>query len=193
MARTVGVFVAWPYANGDLHLGHLAGAYLPADIFARYHRLRGNKVMMVSGSDAHGTPITLKAREEGCTSEEVVHRYHRRFLDSWSRIGISFDLFTHTHTKNHIKITQDIFKKLNAQGDLSVRSEDQYFDEKSNLFLPDRYVRGTCPHCASPRARGDQCENCGATFEGPMLKDPISTISDTTPIIRATSHFFFEF
>ena len=192
VSETIGVFVAWPYANGDLHLGHVAGAYLPADIFARYHRLRGNKVLMVSGSDAHGTPITLKAKEEGLTPLEVVKRYHHRFLLGWQGLGISFDLFTHTHTQNHIDITQTIFKKLLSQGDLTVKAEDQYYDESADLFLPDRYVRGTCPHCASPRARGDQCEACGATFEGPMLIDPVSTISNTTPIIRETSHYFFE-
>ena len=192
MSQTIGVFVAWPYANGDLHLGHVAGAYLPADIFARYHRLRGNKVLMVSGSDAHGTPITLKAKEEGLTPLEVVKRYHHRFLLGWQGLGISFDLFTHTHTQNHIDITQTIFKKLLEQGDLSIKAENQYYDETADLFLPDRYVRGTCPHCSSPRARGDQCEACGATFEGPMLIDPISTISNTTPIIRETSHYFFE-
>lgn len=192
VSETIGVFVAWPYANGDLHLGHVAGAYLPADIFARYHRLRGNKVLMVSGSDAHGTPITLKAKEEGLTPLEVVKRYHHRFLLGWQGLGISFDLFTHTHTQNHIEITQTIFKKLLGQGDLTVKAEEQYYDESADLFLPDRYVRGTCPHCSSPRARGDQCEACGTTFEGPMLIDPISTISSTTPIIRETSHYFFE-
>lgn len=192
MARDIGVFVAWPYANGELHLGHIAGAYLPADIFARYHRLRGNRVLMVSGSDAHGTPITLKAREENSTPFEVVKRYHHAFLTGWSRLGISFDLFTHTHTKNHVEITQDIFRTLHAKGDLSIKSEEQYYDEQSALFLPDRYVRGTCPKCASTRARGDQCEQCGTTFEGPMLIDPVSIISNTKPIIRETSHFYFE-
>ena len=191
-AREIGIFVAWPYANGELHLGHVAGAYLPADIFARYHRLKGNKVLMVSGSDSHGTPITLKAREENCTPLEVLNRYHHKFLLSWQKMGISFDLFTNTHTENHIAQTQDVFKKLNAQGDLSIKAEKQFYDEQVSMFLPDRYVRGTCPKCASPRARGDQCENCGSTFETTLLKDPISTLSDTTPVIRETSHFFFE-
>ena len=192
MSKHIGVFVAWPYANGELHLGHVAGAYLPADIFARYHRLRGNKVMMVSGSDAHGTPITLKARDEKCTPEEVVTRYHRTFLESWNKLGISFDLFTHTHTKNHQAQTQTIFKKLLGQGDLTIKTEKQFYDEDAKLFLPDRYVKGTCPVCANTRARGDQCENCGSTFETTELKDPISTISETTPVIRETAHYFFE-
>ncbi len=192
MSRYIAVFAAWPYANGDLHLGHVAGAYLPADIFARYHRLRGNKVLFASGSDSHGTPITLKAREENRTPYDVVRHYHHRFLESWNRLGISFDLFTHTHTKNHERITQDIFRKLHEKGDLSVKAEQQYYDEQANLFLPDRYVRGTCPKCGNGRARGDQCEACGVTFEGPMLVDPISIITNTTPVVRETSHFYFE-
>ena len=192
MGRNIAVFAAWPYANGDLHLGHVAGAYLPADIFARYHRLRGNNVLFASGSDSHGTPITLKAREENSTPYEVVKRYHHRFLQAWEKLGISFDLFTHTHTKNHERITQDVFKTLHEKGDLSIKAELQYYDESANLFLPDRYVRGTCPKCSNTRARGDQCENCGVTFEGPMLIDPVSIITNTTPVVRETSHFYFE-
>ena len=192
MGRNIAVFVAWPYANGDLHLGHVAGAYLPADIFARYHRLRGNNVLMASGSDSHGTPITLKAREEKSTPLEVVTRYHRRFLESWNRLGISFDLFTLTHTENHLALTQEIFRKLHGQGDLSIKAEQQYYDESAAMFLPDRYVRGTCPKCANKRARGDQCEACGTTFEGPMLVDPISILTETTPVVKETSHFYFE-
>jgi methionyl-tRNA synthetase len=192
MSKKIAVFVAWPYPNGELHLGHIAGAYLPPDIFARYHRLRGNDVMMVSGSDAHGTPITLKAREEGITPIEVVNRYHEKFIEGWLRLGISFDLFTHTHTTNHIEQTKDVFLSLHKKGDLTVKGEDQYYDEKAELFLADRYVRGSCPKCKYERARGDQCESCGTTFEGPMLVDPVSTITNTTPVIRQTDHFYFE-
>lgn len=192
MSATIGVFVAWPYANGDLHLGHIAGAYLPADIFARYHRLRGNSVVMVSGSDAHGTPITLKARDENKTPLEVVTHYHHRFLETFQQLGISFDLFTHTHTANHIGLTQRIFSKLHSQGDLSIKAEKQFYDEAAALFLPDRYVRGTCPNCGYERARGDQCEHCGSTFDSIALVNPVSTISNTPPVIRETSHFFFE-
>src|SRR5690242_3029375 len=137
MPDTIFLGVAWPYANGELHLGHIAGAYLPADIFARYHRLRGNNVLMVSGSDTHGTPITLKAREENSTPIDVVRRYHRTFLESWKKFGISFDLFTHTHTKNHQDQTQAIFTKLLGQGDLSIKAEKQFYDEQAQLFLPD--------------------------------------------------------
>ncbi|MCB0323155.1 MAG: methionine--tRNA ligase, partial [Bdellovibrionales bacterium] len=192
MGKHIGVFVAWPYANGDLHLGHIAGAYLPADIFARYHRLRGNSVMMVSGSDAHGTPITLKAKEEGATPLEIVERYHARFLEGWQRLGISFDLFTHTHTRNHINLTQSLFTKLRDQGDLTVGTQEQFYDEAEGIFLPDRYVRGTCPFCGYDRARGDQCENCGKTFEARELVDPVSKLSETTPVLRETQHYFFQ-
>lgn len=192
MAQKIGVFVAWPYANGDLHLGHVAGAYLPADIFARYHRLRGNDVLMVSGSDSHGTPITLKAKEEKTTPLDVVKRYHRRFLEGWLNLGITFDLFTHTHTANHIAITQEIFQTLQRNGDLSIGSQKQFYDEEAAMFLPDRYVRGSCPICNYERARGDQCENCGKTFEATELKNPVSLISNTPPVIRDTQHYFFE-
>ena len=192
MSKNIGVFVAWPYANGELHLGHVAGAYLPADIFARYHRLRGNKVLMVSGSDAHGTPITLKAREEKCEPREIVKRYHKSFLNNWKELGISFDLFTHTHTKNHIETTQDVFRVLLEKGDLLIKEEDQFYDVSASMFLPDRYVKGVCPKCDYDSARGDQCDRCGATFEAIQLKSPISRISETTPEIKKTSHYFFD-
>ncbi|MCL4121443.1 UNVERIFIED_CONTAM: hypothetical protein GTU68_045607 [Idotea baltica] len=183
---------AWPYANGDLHLGHVAGAYLPADIFARFHRLLGNDVLFVSGSDAHGTPITLKAKQEGVTPLEIVNRYHERFLEGWSRLGITFDHFTHTHTENHIKVVSEIFQKLKEQGDLKVATQQQFFDVQEKMFLPDRYVHGTCPFCDSDKARGDQCESCGKTYETSLLKNPVSTLSDSTPELRDTDHFFFH-
>ncbi len=192
MSRHIGVFVAWPYANGNLHLGHVAGAYLPSDIFARYHRLRGNKVLMVSGSDAHGTPITLKAKEEDAAPEDIVQRFHKSFLQGWTRLGITFDLFTLTHTPNHTRITQDFFKKLRAQNDLTIGKQKQFYDESSQMFLPDRYVGGTCPLCGYSRARGDQCENCGKTFDATELKDPVSLLSKTVPVLKDTEHFFFE-
>ena len=192
MRKQIGVFVAWPYANGELHLGHIAGAYLPADIFARYHRLRGNEVIMVSGSDTHGTPITLKAREENTDPWSVVNRFHGSFLRSFQGLGISFNLFTHTHTKNHIEISQQFFLKLLENGDLLTRSELQLFDESAQVFLPDRYVSGTCPKCGNTRARGDQCEACGSTYAATELLNPISKISNTAPIVRDTQHYFFD-
>ena len=189
-AQEILVCAAWPYANGDLHLGHVAGAYLPADIFARYNRLVGNRVLMVSGSDSHGTPITLKAKDENTTPIEVVKRYHARFLQGWQRLGITFDLFTHTHTENHIEITKQFFLKLRDQGDLKVATQQQFFDTKEKMFLPDRYVRGECPFCGNNRARGDQCESCGKTYEAAQLKNPISTVSETTPELKDTDHYF---
>ncbi len=190
MGKNIGVFVAWPYANGDLHLGHIAGAYLPADIFARYHRLRGNKVLMVSGSDAHGTPITLKAKAEGRSPREVVEEYHSRMLGDFQKLGITYNLFTLTMTKNHAEVVHDFFLRLKEGGDLTVKEEDQFYDEKEHMFLPDRYVSGTCPHCGYTRARGDECEQCGKTYDATSIISPVSTLSGTTPSIRKTEHFF---
>lgn len=184
--------VAWPYASGSLHLGHLGGAYLPADIFARYHRIAGNEVLMVSGSDAHGTPITVKADEEGITPREVVERYHPEILGYWEAIGISFDLFTTTMTDNHAAVTQDIFLRLLEKGYLVKGSSTQYFDPEAERFLPDRYVEGTCPHCGYSRARGDQCENCGRTLDVTDLIDPRSRLTGATPVLRETEHYFFK-
>lgn len=192
MSKPIGIFVAWPYANGRLHLGHIAGAYLPADIFARFNRLSGNRVLMVSGSDTHGTPITLKAREEKCTPYDVVARYHATFLQGWKNLGITFDLFTHTHTDNHISVVQDFFSTLHQQDDLEVHSSEQFYDIEAGMFLPDRYVIGECPKCGNQRARGDQCEACGTTFETAELINPRSLISDSTPELRETEHFFFR-
>ena len=192
MSRRILVAVAWPYASGSLHLGHLGGAYLPADIFARYHRITGNEVLMVSGSDAHGTPITVKADEEGITPREVVERYHPEILGYWEAIGISFDLFTTTMTENHAAVTQDIFLRLLEKGYLVKGSSTQYFDPEAERFLPDRYVEGTCPHCGYPRARGDQCENCGRTLDATDLIDPRSRLTGTAPVLRETEHYFFK-
>ncbi len=190
MNEKIAVYVAWPYANGDLHLGHIAGAYLPADIFARYHRLRGNDVMMVSGSDSHGTPITLKAKEKGCTPKQVVEEFHSRFLQDFKSLGIQFDLFTTTLTENHAEVVSEVFKTLVKKGDLEVHTKEQFFDEQEQMFLADRYVKGECPHCGYDRARGDECENCGKTFESVDIKNPISTLSNTTPILKETDHFY---
>ena len=192
MSRRILVAVAWPYASGSLHLGHLGGAYLPADIFARYHRIAGNEVLMVSGSDAHGTPITVKADEEGITPREVVERYHPEILGYWESIGISFDLFTTTMTDNHAAVTQDIFLRLLEKGYLVKGTSTQFFDPEAERFLPDRYVEGTCPHCGYPGARGDQCENCGRTLDATDLIDPRSRLTGATPVLRETEHYFFK-
>jgi methionyl-tRNA synthetase len=192
MSKQILVAVAWPYASGSLHLGHLGGAYLPADIFARYHRLIGNAVLMVSGSDAHGTPITVRADEEGISPRQVVDRYHPEILGYWESLGISFDLFTTTMTENHHAVTQDIFLRLLEKGHLVKGTSNQFFDPEAERFLPDRYVEGTCPHCGYPRARGDQCENCGRTLDAVDLIDPRSRLTGAMPVMRETEHYFFR-
>ncbi len=192
MTRKILVAVAWPYANGDLHVGHLAGAYLPADVFARYHRLAGNDVLMVSGSDSHGTPITVRAEREGITPREVFERYHERFLETQQAIGISYDLFTHTDTENHHRVAQDIFLRLKENGFLYSEEQRQFYSESLDRFLPDRYVEGTCPHCGYEEARGDQCDNCGRLLDALELGDPRCSIDGSTPVVRETEHFFLD-
>lgn len=190
MNEKIAVYVAWPYANGDLHLGHIAGAYLPADIFARFHRLAGNDVMMVSGSDSHGTPITLKAKQQKISPKELVENYHQRFIEDFQALGISFNLFTNTLTKNHYELVTEFFKKFEENGDFTIESQPQFYDAVENAFLPDRYVGGKCPLCSYEKARGDECEQCGKTYEVTAIKDPISTLSGTTPVLKDTEHFF---
>ncbi|HOU14300.1 MAG TPA: methionine--tRNA ligase [Anaerolineae bacterium] len=190
--KKVLVSIAWPYANGDLHVGHIAGAYLPADIYARYHRLAGNDVLVVSGSDSHGTPITVRADQEGVSPREIYERYHKRFLETQRDIGISYNLFTHTDTPNHHRVSQDIFLGLLRNGYLYVEKQQQYYSEVSQQFLPDRYVEGTCPYCDYPEARGDQCDNCGRLLDALELKNPRSKIDGATPVIRETEHFFLD-
>ncbi len=184
------VAVAWPYANGPLHLGHLAGAYLPADIFARYHRIAGDRVLMVSGSDGHGTPITVRAEQEGITPRAVVDRFHPEFLRYWDELGISFDLFTTTLTENHRETTQEILRGLHRNGHLEARTTRQPYDPEAGRFLPDRYVEGTCPRCGSDGARGDQCDACGATLDPVDLVAPRSKVTGATPEFRETEHWF---
>ncbi len=192
MTKKILVCTAWPYANGDLHIGHLAGSYLPPDIFARYHRLVGNQVLMVSGSDAHGTPITVRADAEGLTPRQVFEHYHARFLDTFQHIGISYDLFTHTDTENHYRIAQDIFTACLNNGYLYEEAQNQLYSETEGRFLPDRYVEGTCPKCGYSEARGDQCDNCGTLLDATELINPRSKTDGTTPVVRRTEHFFFD-
>jgi len=192
MAEKILVAVAWPYANGSLHLGHIAGAYLPADIFARYHRLRGNEVLMVSGSDQHGTPITIKAEQEGKTPAEIAARYHRDFLESWQRLGISFDLFTSTGTVNHAQVTQDIFLTLFKKGYIYKGSMSQPYCPQCQRFLPDRYIEGTCPFCHSTGARGDQCDDCGKPMNPAELLEPRCRLCGTAPQFQESEHFFLK-
>jgi methionyl-tRNA synthetase len=192
MAEKILVSVAWPYANGPLHLGHIAGAYLPADIFARYHRLKGNDVLMVSGSDSHGTPIMVQADKEGVTPREVFERNHVGFLDMWQQLGISFDLFTHTDTENHHRVSQDMFLKLHERGHLFTARQQQLYSEVSKRFLPDRYVEGKCPICGYESARGDQCDNCGNLLDATQLINPKSKMDGSTPVVREVEHFFID-
>jgi len=190
MPEKILVAVAWPYANGPLHLGHVAGAYLPPDIFARYHRTKGNEVLMVSGSDQHGTPITIKAEQEGKKPVEIATRYHKQFLECWQKLGISFDLFTTTGTENHARVTQAIFLTLLDRGYIFKNTLTQPYCPKCQRFLADRYVEGICPYCKSPGARGDQCEACGKPLNPTELIEPACRICSTTPVFRDTEHFF---
>jgi methionyl-tRNA synthetase len=192
MAEYIHVSVAWPYANGDLHVGHLAGAYLPADIFARYHRLKGNHVLMVSGSDSHGTPITVQADAEGVQPREIFERYHARFLQTQKDVGISYDLFTHTDTENHHRVAQDFFTKLLDEEYLYRQKQQQLYSETENRYLPDRYVEGTCPKCGYEDARGDQCDNCGSLLNATELINPRSKTDGSTPVVRETEHYFLD-
>ncbi len=190
MSEKIFIGVAWPYANGPLHLGQIAGANLPADIFARYHRIKGNEVLMVSGSDQHGTPITIKAEQEGKTPEEIVDHYQQEYLDCWQRLGISFDLYTTTGTANHTEVTQDIFLRLLEKNYLYKDTVSQAYCPQCQRFLPDRYVEGTCPFCGSAGARGDQCDDCGKPMNTAELIDPYCRICKTTPVFRDSEHFF---
>ncbi len=192
MVERIFIGVAWPYADGPLHLGHIAGAYLPPDIFARYHRARGSEVLMVSGSDQHGTPITLKAEREGKKPQEMASYYHQGFLDSWQRLGISFDLFTTTGTANHAAVSQDFFLTLLNKGYIYRATVSQPFCPNCQRFLSDRYIEGTCPYCQSAGARGDQCDDCGKPLNPAELTGPRCSFCGGTPEFRDSEHFFFR-
>ncbi len=186
------VGVAWPYASGPRHLGHAAGAYVPPDIFARYHRMRGNHVLMVSGSDMHGTPITVVADRRGVSPREVAEENHRGIAASFEALGLSYDLYTTTLTPTHYRVTQDFFLRLYEQGYLFQETTLAMYDPEAKRFLPDRYVEGTCPHCGYTDARGDQCDNCGRTLDPTDLINPRSKLSGATPETRETTHFFLD-
>jgi methionyl-tRNA synthetase len=190
MPEKIFLGVAWPYANGSLHIGQIVGAYLPADIFARYHRAAGNEVLMVSGSDQHGTPITVRAEQEGRTPAEVADQFHEEFLDCWERLGISWDLYTTTGTDNHREVTQDIFLRLHERGDIYKDKMSLPYCATEGRFLLDRYVEGTCPICGDPNARGDQCDSCGNVLDPVDLKDRRCKFDGSTPELRESEHFF---
>ena len=190
MAKRIFLGVAWPYANGSLHIGQLVGAYLPADIFARYHRTAGNDVLMVSGSDVHGTPITVRAEQEGRSPEDMASQYHEEFLECWEKMGITFDCYTSTGTENHARVTQDIFLKLLESGDIFKQTMELPYCTVEGRFLLDRYVEGTCPFCGDEGARGDQCDNCGRVLDPFDLKNPKCKFDFSTPERRESEHFF---
>lgn len=187
------VCVAWPYANADIHQGNVTGSYLPADIYARFHRLLGNHVLMVSGTDSHGTPVTVKADEEGKPVREVFEYYHGRFLTLFQQLGLTYDLFTHTDTENHHRVSQDMFRALGENGYLHRKVTSQMYSAKAGRFLPDRYIEGTCPNCGYTRARGDQCDNCNTLFErADQLLNPRSKMDDSALELRETEHYFLD-
>jgi len=190
LSERIFIGVAWPYANGPLHLGHVAGAYLPADIFARYHRLKGNKVLMVSGSDQHGAPITIRAEQESTTPQEIVAKYHHQFIECWEKLGISFDLFTTTGTPNHTQVTHDIFLTLLDKGYIYKDKMLQAYCPKCQRFLPDRYVEGTCPYCGFTKARGDECDECGKPLSPVELKELHCHLCSTPPRFESSEHLF---
>jgi len=192
MGEKILVAVAWPYSSSYIHVGNVAGVYLPADIFARYQRLRGNDVLMVSGSDSHGTPVTVKADEEGVSPRQVFERYHQSFLDDFIKLGLAYDLFTHTDTENHHRVAQDIFLTLLAKGYLFKKTMQQLYCENCHKFLPDRYVYGTCPYCGNKDARGDQCEACGRPLDAIEIVDPVCKLCGHRPVVRETEHFFLD-
>jgi methionyl-tRNA synthetase len=192
MSEPVLVAVAWPYANAEIHVGNLTGAYLPADIFARFQRLMGRQVLMVSGSDSHGTPITVRADAEGSSPLEVYQHFHAGFIDLFQQLGLNYDLFTSTHTQNHFEVAQKIFLALRENGYLYPATELQWFAPSLGRFLPDRYVEGTCYLCGYTNARSDQCDQCGSLLDPAKLIEPRSRIDNSTPELRETEHYYLD-
>ena len=184
------ITAALPYANGAVHIGHLAGVYIPADIYARYLRMRGRDVRFICGSDEHGVPITIKAKQQNSTPQEVVDKYHLIIHDSFERFGISFDIYSRTSSEIHHKTASEFFRKMYDDGKFIERESEQYFDEEANHFLADRYITGTCPKCGAENAYGDQCEKCGSTLSPNELINPKSALSGSTPVLRKTSHWY---
>ncbi|MDD2798231.1 MAG: methionine--tRNA ligase [Bacteroidales bacterium] len=184
------ITTALPYANGPVHIGHLAGVYVPADIYARYLRLKGEEVLMIGGSDEHGVPITIKAKNEGITPQDVVDRYHGIIKKSFEDFGITFDIYSRTTSDIHKKTASDIFRTIYDKGGFIEKTSEQYYDEEAKQFLADRYITGTCPHCKNDRAYGDQCEACGTSLNPTDLINPRSTISGSNPVLKETKHWY---
>ena len=181
---------ALPYANGPVHIGHLAGVYVPSDIYTRYLRLRGEDVIHVCGSDEHGVPITIKAKKEGITPQQVVDRYHEIIKKAFAGLGIEFDIYSRTSSDMHTATASDFFRKMNEEGKFVEQTTEQYYDEEAKMFLADRYIMGTCPKCGNERAYGDQCEACGSTLSPDELIEPHSTLSGSVPVKKATTHWY---
>lgn len=184
------VTAALPYANGGVHIGHLAGVYVPSDIYVRYLRLRKQEVLFVCGSDEHGVPVTIRARKEGCTVQEVVDRYHHLIKQSFEDFGISFDIYSRTTSETHKKVASDFFRTLYEKGEFLEKETEQYYDEEAKTFLADRYIMGECPHCHNPHAYGDQCEKCGKDLSPTELINPESKVSGSKPVLRKTKHWY---
>lgn len=188
--RRTNITTALPYANGPVHIGHLAGVYVPADIYARYLRNKGEEVVFIGGSDEHGVPITIKARKEGVTPQDIVDQYHEIIKRSFEEFGISFDVYSRTTSKTHYRVASDFFKKLYDKGEFIEQTSEQYYDEEAGQFLADRYITGKCPHCGNERAYGDQCESCGTSLSPTDLINPQSAISGSKPVMRQTRHWY---
>ncbi|MDQ2179647.1 methionine--tRNA ligase [Marinifilum sp. D714] len=184
------VTTALPYANGPVHIGHLAGVYVPADIYVRYLRMKGEDVLLIGGSDEHGVPITIKAQKEGITPQDVVDKYHNIIKDSFEKFGISFDVYSRTSNKVHHETASEFFKTLHEKGEFVEKTSEQYYDAEANQFLADRYITGTCPHCKSEGAYGDQCESCGTSLNATDLIDPRSSITGNKPELKETKHWY---
>jgi methionyl-tRNA synthetase len=181
---------ALPYANGPVHIGHLAGVYVPADIYVRYLRLKGEEVIFIGGSDEHGVPITIKAKKEGVTPQDIVDRYHGIIKKSFADFGISFDVYSRTTSTTHRRMASDIFKTIDKKDGFVIQNSEQYYDETAQQFLADRYITGKCPHCGNENAYGDQCESCGTSLSPTDLINPKSAISGSTPVMRETKHWY---
>ena len=179
---------ALPYANGPVHIGHLAGVYVPADIYVRYLRLKKEDVLFIGGSDEHGVPITIRAKKEGVTPQDVVDRYHYLIKKSFEEFGVSFDVYSRTTSKTHHELASDFFKTLYNKGEFIEKTSEQYYDEEAKTFLADRYITGECPHCHSEGAYGDQCEKCGTSLSPTDLINPKSAISGSKPVMKETKH-----
>ena len=184
------VTAALPYANGGVHIGHLAGVYVPSDIYVRYLRLKRRDVLFICGSDEHGVPVTIRARKEGCSVQEVVDRYHQLIKDSFEGFGISFDIYSRTTSATHRQVASDFFRTLYDKGEFLERESEQYYDEEAKTFLADRYITGECPHCHNPQAYGDQCEKCGKDLSPTELINPESKVSGSKPVLRKTKHWY---